>query len=242
MGWSKATKLEGRQTKQGLIGLTVENNFAALVEVNCETDFVARNENFRNVVDLFVKSCITHAKQQEGSNPIQKVSLNSEKLQGLQADDGKSLGDHLALMIGNLGENSSIRRGLCIQTNDNIKLYGYAHPAQLEDKPILAGKYGAIVAVKESKPNSIGKNLCQHIVGLNPRKIGVVGIDKPAENIDDETCLIYQEFLSNPEYTVQEVLEENGVEVVDFVRFECGEADSFIGTEVNKIEHIETCQ
>lgn len=73
LGWSKATKLEGRQTSQGLIGLMVQNNCAALVELNCETDFVARNENFKEMLNLATKSCFNYVSKQQLNEVIQKV-------------------------------------------------------------------------------------------------------------------------------------------------------------------------
>lgn len=58
---------------------------------------------------------------------------------------------------------------------------------------------------------------------MNPSKIGDAEKDKPVENKDDEKCLIFQEYLLDPDRTVEEVLKENEVEVVDYLRFECGE-------------------
>lgn len=64
LGWSKATKLEGRQTTQGLIGVVVHLNNAALVEVNCETDFVAKNKEFHKIVQEAALSCLNFTQQQ----------------------------------------------------------------------------------------------------------------------------------------------------------------------------------
>ena len=68
LGWAKATKLEGRQTSQGLIALTVDKQNAALVEVNCETDFVARNKEFHKMVHEAAVSCLNFTQQQPESN------------------------------------------------------------------------------------------------------------------------------------------------------------------------------
>lgn len=76
MGWSKATKLEGRQTKQGLIAVAIEQNSGALLEVNCETDFVARNKNFQEMVENAAKACLQFTIQQkQQKSPILKVSF-----------------------------------------------------------------------------------------------------------------------------------------------------------------------
>lgn len=75
MGWSKATKLEGRATKQGLIGVLVKNNIGAMVEVNCETDFVSRNENFREFVEKVSKACSQYVEDIETKQNVTKVSF-----------------------------------------------------------------------------------------------------------------------------------------------------------------------
>lgn len=74
MGWSKATKLEGRQTKQGLIAVAIDQNNGALVEVNCETDFVARNKHFQEMVESAAKACLEFTiKQKQTKGPLIKV-------------------------------------------------------------------------------------------------------------------------------------------------------------------------
>lgn len=75
LGWSKATKLEGRQTTQGLIGVAVRDQYAVLVEVNCETDFVARNNEFQKIVEETANSCLNFTKNhQKSSSGVTKVS------------------------------------------------------------------------------------------------------------------------------------------------------------------------
>lgn len=76
MGWAKAQKLEGRNTKQGLIGVLVQNNIAAMVEVNCETDFVARNKQFQEFVDTVLKACLTYVSSMQTNNGLSKVGFN----------------------------------------------------------------------------------------------------------------------------------------------------------------------
>lgn len=75
LGWHKATKLEGRQTSQGLIGVIIKNECAGMIELNCETDFVARNKEFRSMVEAAAESCINYASKQYKSHmPVTKVS------------------------------------------------------------------------------------------------------------------------------------------------------------------------
>lgn len=158
--------------------------------------------------------------------------MEAESLRNLKLDDGKTLGDHLALLIGTVGENALLRRAICYKTPESIRLTGYAHPAPetSTENAILFGKYGAIAAFNSNVENTdtikdVHKKVCQHIVGMRPDKIGDREKDQPAENKDDETCLIYQEYLLDPEFTVGEILDEHSVKVVDFQRFQCGEIE-----------------
>ncbi|XP_058450440.1 elongation factor Ts, mitochondrial isoform X1 [Malaya genurostris] len=229
MGWSKATKLEGRNTTQGLVGVLIRNNIGAMVEINCETDFVARNQSFQKFVQTASTACVKYMEQVEGDANLTKVGLNGEALKQIVMDDGKSLGDHLALMIGTVGENASLNRAICYKAPEAIKLTGYVHPASIEETTLdipQYGKYGSILAFKNTSPDSNGevaKKICQHVVGMKPDRIGDKTRDEPAKEKDDETCLIYQEYLADPTYTVGEIMEANNVLVVDFQRFECGE-------------------
>lgn len=230
MGWLKVSKLEGRSTRQGLIGVLVQQNIATMVEVNCETDFVARNENFQQFVDKASKACAHYISEVDNTDKITKIALESDSLRNLKLDDGKTLGDHLALMIGTVGENASLKRAICYKTPESVRLCGYTHPApeKAVEGSIILGKYGAIAAFNSNSEKteeilSVHRKICQHIVGMKPEKIGDAEADKPNEDKDDEKCLIHQEFLLDPEVTIGEILQENNVKIIDFQRFECGE-------------------
>lgn len=154
--------------------------------------------------------------------------FEAEALKYLKTPDGKSLADHLALLIGTVGENASIKRAICFKVNNELQLSGYAHPqssATICPQNITQmGKYGALVAFRgNTVDEELQKNLCQHIVGMNPKKVGEEGKDEPSANKDDETCLIHQEYLIDDDKTVGEVLKENNVSIIDYQRFECGE-------------------
>ena len=166
--------------------------------------------------------------------------MDIEQLKELNSDDGKSLADHVALMIGSVGENASLKRALCLRTDpeSGIHVFSYSHPPSFEAGAVQLGRLGGLVAIKrtEEKPvdlEDVGRKICQHVVGMKPQKIGTVD-DKPAEDVEQETCLIYQEYLPDDSVTVGEILSENGIEVIGFERFECG--------ETNPTETLETCQ
>ncbi|XP_021921981.1 elongation factor Ts, mitochondrial isoform X2 [Zootermopsis nevadensis] len=237
LGWSKATKLEGRPTAQGLVGIAVDKNIAIIVEVNCETDFVARNKTFQTLVDSVANACLKFAiSKQDIRSSFVKIGLDSEQLKLLPGEDGKLLSDHTALLMGSVGENIFLRRAYCFQANEGILVAGYTHPAPQNTNKVLFGKYGALVAFKQTLPeiteqetvvklpqDQLGRLFCQHIIGMNPSKIGVEGEDVPTCNSDEEKCMIYQEYLLDPSQTVAQFLADSGVSLVDFARFECGE-------------------
>lgn len=76
LGWSKAMKMESRSTLQGLIGIAWDKQYAAMVEVNCETDFVGRNEKFQKLVDLVAKTCLQYTqKESPSTKTLAKVSF-----------------------------------------------------------------------------------------------------------------------------------------------------------------------
>ena len=234
LGWSKATNLGGRKASEGLVAVAINKNHGAMVELNCETDFVSRNSSFQSLIKLIANSCLSVVPQVcETKNPLSKECLDSKKLNVLLGPDGKSLADHVALTIGLVGENMVLKRAILMSTSSDILLSGYSHPAPASlDEPML-GKYGAMVAIcsKDKKPlteesHDLGKQLCQHVVGMNPSIIGDCEKDQPQENADDETVLIYQDFLLDPESKVQEVLDQRNIQVLDFVRYECGETQA----------------
>lgn len=130
-----------------------------------------------------------------------------------------------------MGENASLRRATCFKVTNSVTLASFAHPsvakadASTQQNVVQLGKFGALVALHDANSNvETQRNLCQHIVGMNPSKIGVPDVDKPAEVKDDEPCLLFQEYLLEPSMSVAEVLAESQIEVVQFKRFECGEA------------------
>nr|XP_012230253.1 PREDICTED: elongation factor Ts, mitochondrial [Linepithema humile]XP_012230254.1 PREDICTED: elongation factor Ts, mitochondrial [Linepithema humile] len=225
-GWSQAAKLQGRNTSQGLITVTVDGHHAALAEINCETDFVARNKKFHGLAETVASAVLNHAKSQEVQNDIRRILFNVDSLKALTATDGKSLTDHTALAIGNVGENISVRRALAIsvRSSPDFTLFGCTHPAPMNPIPVSFGKYGAVIAVKcQKRDNMLGTQLCQHIIGMDPQKIGNPRIDEPNDNTDEEPCMIYQEFLLDPTLSVQQLLESTEAEIIDFARFEVGE-------------------
>ncbi|XP_053981461.1 elongation factor Ts, mitochondrial isoform X1 [Hylaeus volcanicus] len=237
-GWTQATKLQSRVTTQGLIAMITNENHGALVEVNCETDFVARNKKFHDLTETIVSSVLKHGMTMESKALVAKNMLYTEFLNSLPAGDGKTLADHSALTIGSIGENINIKRALCMSVQPGVQLYGCTHPNPVNPVPSSFGRYGALVAIRSKVKNPmIGLQLCQHVIGMNPIKIGDPKVDEPHDDIEDEQVMLYQEFLLDHTISIQQLLESEQIEIVDFARFEIGEPIERDET----LDAIETC-
>lgn len=228
-GWDKASKLQDRPMSQGLVGISCNLQAAAMVEVNCETDFVARNKQFQTLVTDTALSCLHHFTNVEQQSS--KMLLDKQSLSAVQGSAGQSLADLTALTIGNLGENMLLQRAACVRAPPGGCLGVYVHTTgqSMSGNKCLLGKYGCVLAFHQHSVGDsslsheeVGRQLAQHVVGMNPSCVGS-SEDTPLHNKDNETNMIHQEFLLNPEIRVSEFLEQNGAEVMDFVRFECGE-------------------
>ncbi|MBN3321267.1 EFTS factor, partial [Atractosteus spatula] len=256
-GWSKANKLQGRRTSQGLIGQLLGDRTAVMVEVNCETDFVARNETFQQLVHRVALATMGHHQSTAGSGSgYTKVCtpsevggmgsrcapggqfggiwefwdsitslLGAEELSLLKAGSGGApLSDELALAVGRLGENIALQRAVIMAVPSDCHIGSYVHgspPGPAAEGGARLGRYGALVACRGGGAE-LGRRLAQHVVGEAPETLGTPE-DLPGGG-DTETRLLAQSLLSQPDRTVGQYLQENGAHVLDFVRFECGEA------------------
>ncbi|XP_030633514.1 elongation factor Ts, mitochondrial [Chanos chanos] len=223
-GWSKASRLEGRKAREGLIGLLMGNNTAVMVEVNCETDFVARNEKFQQLVqDVALATMTHHLNKTQGQTGYKKSLLSVEDLSRLNMPQGSSLADQLAFTIGRLGENIAVRRAVSLGVPSDWHIGSYVHGAVPGLTGIAMGRYGALVVFQggaEGEVDTLGRRLGQHIVGDAPLSLGNID-DIPCG--DSETRLLAQTFLSDPSCTVGQFLTRQKVRVLDFVRFQRGE-------------------
>lgn len=206
-GWSKANKLEGRKAKEGLIGVFVGDKAAVMVEVNCETDFVARNEKFQQLVKDVTFATLAHHRNKTQSQPgYVKSVLSSDDLSKLSVGEGTSLADQVALTIGRLGENMSLKRAVTVGIPAEWKIGSYVHGSISTQTEVAMGRYGALVIFqggKEGEQEMLGRKLGQHIVGESPLSLGNMD-DLPCG--ESETRLLPQTFLADPSRTVAQFL------------------------------------
>ncbi|XP_028654487.2 LOW QUALITY PROTEIN: elongation factor Ts, mitochondrial [Erpetoichthys calabaricus] len=234
-GWSKASKLKGRKTSEGLIGLLLGDKAAVMVEVNCETDFVARNITFQQLVkEAALAMMALHLQRRQSSRPCYTKSvLNGEDLGQLKsASDGAPLANKLALAIGKAGENLALKRAALLAVPPDFHIGSYVHGALPINDPSLDGtsfgKYAALVVCRSKEGRNaeqlveVGRRLGQHVVGEAPSFLGCLD-DLPCG--ETETRMMVQSFLPDPSRTVGQYVQEKAVRVLDFIRVECGESD-----------------
>ncbi|WP_339757399.1 translation elongation factor Ts [uncultured Hoeflea sp.] len=245
-GIAKADKKSGRTAAEGLIAVASEGKSAVVVEVNSETDFVARNDGFQDLA----RSIAAVALSTDGS--AEAVSAATV------ASTGKSVTDTVKDAIAHIGENMSFRRSTKL-TVDNGIVATYVHNAVADG----LGKLGVLVAVKSTGNAdalaAIGRQVAMHIAATNPLALTSTDVDpaiadrersvfieqaresgKPEAIIEkmvegrmrkfyEEVALLSQAFVVNPDQTVGEAVEAAAadagapVEIAGFVRFQLGE-------------------
>ena len=176
-GISKASKKMSRDAKEGVIALSGDKKKTSVIEVNCETDFVAKNEDFIN----FVK---------EISEINNTVNSNLEKLNKSKMKNNKTLEENLVSMIAKIGEKITLGRSKTI-SHDNSKNYSYLHTVVKDNLSKLAVMTSISTSDKSEKIDLFGKQLCMHIAASNPISINIDDIKK--EILDKEQELVTEE-------------------------------------------------
>lgn len=225
---NKASKAASRITAEGLIGihLSDDKKVGSVVEVNCETDFVAKNEDFINFVNNVAEIIAT-------SNPSNVEALSELPMAGGTVESTRSD------LVGKVGENMSIRRFQRFETNN--QLANYLH----------GGRIGVLVDFDGTE--EVGKDLAMHIAASRPKAIDREGVDqkdienekavaeqkakesgKPDEIVKKmvegtvqkylkEVTLLSQPFVKNDKISVQQMLKDNNASVTKFALFVVGE-------------------
>ncbi len=163
-GLAKAAKKAGRVAADGLVGMAVKDKAGAVVEVNSETDFVARNEVFQATVREIAELALDTGGDVE---KLGQANVPSAK---------KSVGDYLQELVGKIGENLTLRRAAALSVSDGL-VASYMHNAVAPD----LGKIGVLVAVEltgdKAKLMEIGRQVAMHIAATNPLGLTAEEID-----------------------------------------------------------------
>lgn len=228
-GMAKAEKKAGRTAAEGLVGVLVEGGKAVAVEVNCETDFVAKNEEFPAFVNDVAKRILADA-------PADVEALKALPLN----DSGKTVEEVRQELVARIGENIQVRR------------FEVAAPASVYGTYSHGGRIGVVVAL-EGGDEALAKDIAMHIAASRPLCVSEESVPaevlqkekdilvdqarqsgKPEEIIEKmiqgrlrkylaEITLVGQPFVKDPDQTVGKLLKAAGAEVKSFTRLEVGE-------------------
>jgi len=166
-GLSAASKKAGRVAAEGLVGVAADGTRGAVVEVNAETDFVGRNDQFQKFVAAATKLAL------ENGGDLAKVA--AAPFPGT----GRDVQGELTNLIATIGENMSLRRAASLSVSDGV-VVAYTHNAVAPD----LGKIGVLVALEstgdKAKLGALGKQLAMHVAATNPQSLTVAELDQAA--------------------------------------------------------------
>jgi len=243
-GLAAAAKKAGRTASEGLVGVAVEGTRGAVVEVNSETDFVAKNEIFQDFVRNVARLALQHG-------------TDVEALGAAQYPDGGTVSEKLTDNIAKIGENQSLRRAAVVDVNEGA-IVSYVHN---QVAPGL-GKIGVLVALESAAPaetlQALGKQIAMHVAAANPLALDADSLDpalverersialekakesgKPANIVEKmvegglakyrkESALLTQLFVMDGKTPVADVVASAAkdagtpVQLIGFVRFQLG--------------------
>src|SRR3990167_8474645 len=229
-GQAKAAKRAGKIAAEGVIvvATNADKTRACMIEVNCETDFVARDSSFKTIADMLAKVDLA-------ANTSDVATLMSQITQ-----DGMSWEAARESAVTKIGENIQARRMTTVTATGCVNYY------------LHGDRIGVVVALDKHHPE-IAKEIAMHVAATNPYAVDPSGLSqdllakereivtaqaqtsgKPANIIEkmvegrlqkfvQEVCLVHQPFVKNPDQTIAQLLKTVGANVISFTRFEVGE-------------------
>jgi elongation factor Ts len=245
-GAAKADKKAGRVAADGRVVILTEGNKAAIVEVNSETDFVAKDENFVSFAEAVAATVLATGETDVASLATQSMA------------DGRTIEAARTELVQKVGENISVRRAQVVEAAGPLSFY--THGARI----------GAIVAL-EGGDEDLARDIAMHVAAINPVCIDETGVPaetlerekrifteqaeasgKPVEIVEKmvtgrvakflkEITLVGQPFVKDPDVSVGKLLKGAGAQVVSFVRFEVGEGiekkeDNFVEEVMSQVK------
>ena len=235
-GIAKAAKKVDRIAAEGVCAYAIDGNKAVVYEVNSETDFVAKNQQFKDLVALIGKALLT-----------KEVASDEEALELVY--DGKKLSDMLVSATATIGEKITLRRVKQLTKTDSQVFGAYSH---------MNGKIASF-AILEGANEDVAKDVCMHVAAMSPKYLNVEAVDpetvaketeifrqealnenaesakpKPEAIIEKmvagrvqkylrEICLENQQFVKNPDQTVEQYVSAAKGKILTYIRLEVGE-------------------
>ena len=230
-GIAKSAKKEGRIAAEGLTRVAVSGNTAVLFEVNSETDFVSKNEQFLGLMNTLQEAILANK------------PASTEEALNIQTAEG-TINDLIINATATIGEKISFRRVAVVEKADDEIFGSYMH---------MGGSISAVVVVKGTEDATVAKNLAMQVASMAPKYVSQAEV--PSEEVEHERelqlqmmkadpnmankpekvlkgkvdkhfkdqCLFDQEYFLEPKTKVSQFLKDNKAEVVTFVRFQTGE-------------------
>lgn len=229
-GIMKAQKKADRIAAEGVCAFVVKGNKAVVYEVNSETDFVARNDLFKKLVENIGEAIVNS-----------DAKTTEEALNAKLGDE--TVNEMIVNATATIGEKISLRRVNVVEKQDNQIFGTYSH---------MQGKI-AVLTVLEGNNEEVAKDVCMHVAAMNPKYLDRDSVDpeyldqerqilvnetlnegKPKQMVDKIVdgkvqkllkgiCLVDQEFVKNPDVTVGKYAEQHNCKIISFVRLEVGE-------------------
>lgn len=232
-GSAQAAKKAGRIAAEGSTHIKVEGNQAVLIEVNCETDFVTKNENFQELLEILANHIIQN-----------KPETVEEAMQQTLEGEEETVESFINAKIATIGEKISLRRFALLSKTDEDVFGAYTH---------MQGSIGVLTLLKESDDESLARDIAMHVAAINPKYVSrnnvpeeevnrerevlksqALSEGKPEHIIEkmvegrlnkffEDICLVDQAFVKEPDLKIQKLLEQKGTTVETFVRYQVGE-------------------
>ncbi|MGP4107013.1 translation elongation factor Ts [Virgibacillus sp. L01] len=232
-GVAKAAKKANRVAAEGLTHIEIDNNSAVLLEVNCETDFVTKNDQFKQLLSELGKHIVK-----------QKPETVEEALQQDLHGEGENVEKYLNSIVATIGEKISLRRFTLLNKTDNDAFGAYLH---------MGGSIGVLTLLEGTTDGDIAKDIAMHAAAVSPRyvsrdavseeevsrerellKTQALNEGKPENIVEkmvegrlgkffEEICLLEQNFVKDPDQKVKNYVADKGASVKTFVRYEVGE-------------------
>lgn len=232
-GSAQAAKKAGRIAAEGSTHIATEGNAAVLLEVNCETDFVTKNETFQ---ELLVEL---------GAHILANKPADLEEALGQNmTDKDQTVQKYIDSIVATIGEKIELRRFVLLTKEDNAAFGTYTH---------MGGRIGALVVINGTTDEAVAKDVAMHIAAVNPSyvsredvaeeevarerevlKTQALNEGKPENIVEkmvegrlgkffEEICLLEQSFVKDPDMKVKKFVEAANATVETFVRYEVGE-------------------
>lgn len=235
-GLASVAKKAGKIAAEGAVAAQVKDNTGVILELNSQTDFVAKNDNFKELLNVLVETALS-----TGAGSLEELATQT-------VPSGETVSDYIAMKTSQIGEKLDLRRLQVIKASEGEKLFAYTHP--------IGSSVAVLGKLKTSADADVlGKDLAMHIAAVQPQaeylskdeipaadmatekefQLGKEDLAGKPEQIKEKIVegrvekvmlskvLLEQGFIKDPSKKVKELVSENNAELVEFVRFNLAE-------------------